>query len=256
MDTTRPLPGRPDLRQRIVVLAALGGLVALSWLYLADEAATMAAMDPGMDMPAKDGFELLLLLVMWCVMMVGMMLPSAAPMILTFATINRNRRTRGQSYTPTALFTSGYLLAWTGFSIVATLAQAGLERASLLAPMAMKTTSPVLGGLLFIAAGVYQFTPLKQACLAHCRSPFAFIVNHWRDGPGGAVRMGFSHGLYCLGCCWILMALLFVGGVMNLVWVAVLTALVLVEKLFPVGPWLARIGGLLLIGYGVRLLAL
>jgi predicted metal-binding membrane protein len=250
------LPGRPDLRQRITILAALGGLVVLSWLYLLDEAATMAAMDPGMAMPAKDAFELLLLLAMWCIMMVGMMLPSAAPMILTFATINRNRRASGRAYTPTALFTSGYLLAWIGFSVVATLAQAGLERASLLAPMVMKTTSPVLGGLLFIAAGVYQFTPLKQACLSFCRSPFAFIVNHWRDGPGGAVRMGFSHGLYCLGCCWILMALLFVGGVMNLVWVAVLAAVVLAEKLFPAGPWLARIGGLLLVVYGVRLLIL
>lgn len=256
MGTSRPLPGRPDLHQRIVILAALGGLVVLSWLYLAREAATMAAMDPGMAMPPKDASELLLLLAMWCIMMVGMMLPSAAPMILTFATINRNRRSRGQPYTPTALFTAGYLLAWVGFSVVATLAQAGLERASLLAPMAMKMTSPLLGGLLFIAAGAYQFTPLKQACLNFCRSPFDFILNHWRDGPGGAIRMGFSHGLYCLGCCWILMALLFVGGVMNLVWVAVLTAVVLVEKLFPAGPWLARIGGLLLIGYGVGLLTL
>lgn len=254
MDTSRPLPGRPDLRQRIVILAALGGLVVLSWLYLIDEAATMAAMDPGMTMPPKDAAELLLLLAMWCIMMVGMMLPSAAPMILTFATINRNRQARGQPYTPTSLFTSGYLLAWMGFSVAATLAQAGLERASLFAPMAMKMTSPLLGGLLFIAAGAYQFTSLKQACLSSCRSPFDFIVNHWRDGPGGAVRMGFSHGLYCLGCCWILMALLFVGGVMNLVWVAVLTAVVLVEKLIPAGPWLARIGGLLLVGYGVRLL--
>ena len=256
MDTTRPLPGRPDFRQRIVVLGALGGLVVLSWLYLLDEAATMAAMDPDMAMLPKDASELLLLLAMWCIMMVGMMLPSAAPMILTFATINRNRRASGRPYTATALFTSGYLLAWIGFSIAATLAQAGLERASLLAPMAMKTTSPVLGGLLFIAAGAYQFTPLKQACLSFCRSPFAFIVNHWRDGPGGAVRMGFNHGLYCLGCCWSLMALLFVGGVMNLVWVAVLTAVVLAEKLFAAGPWLARIVGLLLVGYGVRLLTL
>jgi len=216
----------------------------------------MAAMDPGMSMPPKDAAELLMLPAMWCIMMVGMMLPSAAPMILTFATINRNRRANGRPYTPTALFTSGYLLAWMGFSMAATLAQAGLERASLFAPMAMKITSPTLGGLLFVAAGAYQFTPLKHACLSSCRSPFDFIVNHWHDGPVGAVRMGFSHGLYCLGCCWILMALLFVGGVMNLIWVAVLTAVVLVEKLIPAGPWLARIGGLLLVGYGVRLLTL
>jgi predicted metal-binding membrane protein len=250
------LPGRPDLSQRLAILAALGGLVVLSWLYLVDEAAMMAAMDPDMAMPPKDAAELLLLLAMWCIMMVGMMLPSAAPMILTFATINRNRRASGRPYTPTALFTSGYLLAWMGFSMAATLAQAGLERAGLFEPMAMKITSPLLGGLLFISAGAYQFTPLKHACLNFCRSPFDFVINHWHDGPVGAVRMGFSHGLYCLGCCWILMALLFVGGVMNLLWVAVLTAVVLVEKLFPVGPWLACIGGLLLVGYGVRLLTL
>jgi predicted metal-binding membrane protein len=256
MGITRPSPGRPDLFQRLAILAALGGLVALSWLYLVDEAATMAAMDPDMAMPPKDATELLLLLAMWCVMMVGMMLPSAAPMILTFATINRNRRASGRPYTPTALFTSGYLLAWVGFSVVATFAQAGLEWASLFAPMAMKITSPLLGGLLFIAAGVYQFTPLKHACLSFCRSPIDFVVNHWHDGPVGAVRMGISHGLYCLGCCWILMALLFAVGVMDLVWVAILTAVVLVEKLMPAGPWLARVGGLLLIGYGVGLLTL
>lgn len=236
-------------------MAALGGLVAVSWLYLVDEAGVMAAMDPDMAMPPKDLRELALLFAMWWIMMVGMMLPSAAPMILTFATINQNKRARGRPYTPTAMFTSGYLLAWGGFSVAATLAQAGLERASLLAPMAMRTTSPMLGGLLFIAAGLYQFTPLKHACLSSCRSPFDFILNHWRDGAAGALRMGWSHGLYCLGCCWILMALLFVGGVMNLAWVALLTFIVLAEKLFPAGPWIARAGGGLLIAYGTWLLA-
>ncbi len=242
------------LRQRIAIVAALGGLVVLCWLYLIDEARQMAAMDPAMVMPPKGAADLPLLLAMWWIMMIGMMLPSAAPMILTFAAINRGRRARGQSYTPTVLFTSGYLLAWGGFSVAATLAQWALERASLLAPMTMKTTSPLLGGLLFIAAGLYQLTPLKRACLRSCRSPFDFVVNHWRDGAVGALRMGAAHGLYCLGCCWFLMALLFAVRAMDLVWVAVLTAVVLIEKLFPAGDWIARIGGLLLIAWGVRLL--
>ena len=239
--------------QRVAITAALVVLTVLCWLYLFDEARQMAAMDQDMVMPPKDAADLLLLLAMWWIMMIGMMLPSAAPMILTFAAINRGRRTRGQPYTPTALFTAGYLLAWGGFSVAATLAQWALEQASLLAPMAMKTTSPLLGGLLFIAAGLYQWTPLKSACLTSCRSPFDFVVNHWREGAPGALRMGAEHGLYCLGCCWILMALLFAVGAMNLVWVAVLTAVVLVEKLLPGGEWIARIGGVLLIACGAWL---
>ena len=240
--------------ERIAIGAALAGLVVLCWLYLFDEARQMAAMDPGMVMPPMNATDLLLLLAMWWIMMIGMMLPSAAPMILTFAGINRGRRARGQPHTPTVLFTSGYLLAWGGFSVAATLAQWGLEQASLLAPMAMKTTSPLLGGLLFIAAGLYQLTPLKYACLSSCRSPFDFVMNHWHDGKVGALRMGFAHGLYCLGCCWILMALLFAVGAMNLVWVAALTVIVLVEKLLPAGVWIARIGGLVLIAWGVGLI--
>ncbi len=255
----RPAPSRASswlgllLSQRIAIIAALAGVVVLCWLYLFDEAGQMAAMDPHMAMPPMSARDLLLLLAMWWIMMIGMMLPSAAPMILTFAAINRGRRLRGQPYTPTALFTAGYLLAWGGFSVAATFVQWGLEQASLLAPMAMKTSSPLLGGLLFIAAGLYQLTPLKYACLSSCRSPFDFVMNHWRDGPVGALRMGLSHGFYCLGCCWILMALLFAVGAMNLAWVAALTVVVLVEKLFLAGVWIARIGGLALIAWGVVL---
>jgi len=249
------------LRQRVAIAAALAGLAALAWAYLFVMATSMSAMNDmamAMEMPTKPKgtVDLILLLAMWWVMMVGMMLPSAAPMILTFAAINRRRRARAQPYVPTALFTGGYLLAWGGFSVAATLAQWGLERAALFSPMAMTTTSPLLGGLLFVAAGIYQFTPLKHACLRLCRSPFDFVANHWQDGAGGALRMGFSHGLYCLGCCWPLMALLFVGGVMNLVWVAVLAAVVLVEKLFPAGVWIARTSGFLLAANGLWLLAM
>ena len=151
---------------------------------------------------------------------------------------------------------SRQVICWPGlgFSLAATLAQWALERAALLSPMDMTINSRLLGGLLFLAAGLYQFTPVKLACLSFCRSPLDFIVNHWRDGPGGALRMGMTHGLYCLGCCWILMLLLFAGGVMNLLWVAVLAIVVLIEKL-SAGPWIGRIGGVLLPPTAIWLLA-
>ena len=255
------MPGPPDRlallrRPRLLIGGALAGIVVVSWLYLAGVARDMAAMDPAMTMPPRGAVDLALLLAMWWVMMIGMMLPSAAPMILTFASINQRRRQRGQPYVPTALFTSGYLVAWGGFSIAATLAQAGLERVGLLAPMAMKTTSPLLAASLLIAAGLYQVTPLKEVCLSHCRSPFDFVINHWRDGSGGALSMGFSHGLYCLGCCWVLMALLFVVGAMDLLWVAGFAAFVLVEKLMPAGLWIARVGGGVLIAWGAWILVI
>ncbi len=223
----------------------------------------MAGMDRAMAMPPRGLADLVLLLAMWWVMMTGMMLPSAAPMILTFAQVNRKRQARGptpgQPYVPTALFVAGYLLAWGGFSLIATLAQAALERAALVSPMDMAATPGAsggwLGGALFLAAGLYQFTPLKQACLRLCWSPLDFVLNRWREGPAGALAMGATHGLYCLGCCWILMLLLFAVGVMNLAWVAGLAAVVLLEKLLP-SPWVSRLGGVLLAAYGLRLLAL
>lgn len=246
------------LRQRVVILAALAAIAALAWLYLflaaADMSVAMAGMDRAMAMPPRGTTELLLLFAMWWVMMAGMMLPGVAPVILTFATVNRNRRARAEPYVPSAVFTAGYLLAWGGFSLAATLAQEALERAALLSPMDMTTNSRLLGGLLFLAAGLYQFTPVKLACLRLCRSPLDFVVNHWRDGPGGALRMGLTHGLHCLGCCWILMLLLFVGGVINLLWVAALAGVVLIEKL-TAGPWIGRAGGALLVACGAWLLA-
>jgi predicted metal-binding membrane protein len=197
--------------------------------------------------------EFITMLMMWWVMMLGMMLPAAAPMILMFATVSRRRRDQGRTYVPTAVFAAGYLLAWGGYSLAATLLQGLLERAALLTPM-MTSASPIFGGVLFVAAGAYQFTPLKHACLRQCRSPFEFILNRWRDGVRGALAMGFHHGLFCLGCCWAVMALLFVGGVMNLIWVALLAAFVLAEKLFPAGLWVARGGGAGMVLWGCFLL--
>jgi predicted metal-binding membrane protein len=205
---------------------------------------------PGMAMP----FGAPWVFAMWWVMMIGMMLPSAAPMILTFAAIQRRKRERDQRYVPTALFVIGYLIVWGAFSLVATAAQWWLQRSDLLSPI-MALVSPAVGGVVFIVAGIYQFTPLKHACLNHCRSPFAFVLNHWRDGWGGALWMGMGHGLYCLGCCWVLMALLFAVGVMKLIWVAGLAVFVFAEKLLPYGVWIGRIGGGAMAAFGVWLLA-
>src|ERR687894_1292234 len=175
-----------------------------------------------------------MMLGMWAVMMVGMMLPAAAPMVLFFAAFARRSREQGHRVAPVGTFVAGYLAVWSAFALLATSLQWGLDRAALLSPH-MAAVSPVLGGAILIAAGLYQWTPLKDACLGLCRSPVAFVMGHWRPGTAGAFRMGVEHGALCVGCCWALMALLFVGGVMNLLWVAAITAAVLAEKLAPRG---------------------
>jgi predicted metal-binding membrane protein len=175
-------------------------------------------------------------------------------MILIFARVNQNQRDKGNPYVPTIVFTGGYIIVWTVFSLAATAAQWGLQNAALLSP-AMVSTSVYLGGALFIAAGIYQWTPLKQTCLKHCRSPLQFIMHHWRPGTRGALRMGLGHGAFCLGCCWSVMALLFVGGVMNLIWVAVITIFVAAEKMFPQGAWIGRMAGCAMIAAGIYLMA-
>ena len=252
-------------RDRMWVVTGLVGVTVLAWLYLLRMAAGMEDMD-GMDTGLRDVgdamtvthtaswtmTDFLLMFLMWAVMMVGMMLPSAAPMILLFALVNRRKESRGHPGTPTAVFASGYLAAWTSFSVVATLLQWGLHRAGMLSPM-MVTTSTVIGGGALVAAGLYQWTPLKSACLRHCRSPLHFITTHWRDGIRGAFEMGWHHGLYCLGCCWFLMGLLFVGGVMNLLWIAGLAVFVLVEKVWP-REWVPKLSGAALVAWGVLVL--
>lgn len=185
---------------------------------------------------------------MWAAMMVAMMLPSAAPAILLYARVHRH--SRGSGTPPTMAFLAGYLACWFGFSMLA----AALQLA-IVSPMSMALESSVASAALLIAAGLYQLSPLKDACLSRCRSPAEFISRHYRPGAWGAARLGLLHGGYCVGCCWLLMALLFVGGAMNLLWVAGLTLLVAAEKLLPGGSWIARITGVALIGWGVTLLA-
>ena len=193
--------------------------------------------------------------VMWVVMMVAMMVPTAAPMILLFATVNRRNREQERPYVPTGVFLSGYVLVWSGFAVLATAANWALHTNSLLSSMMGESTSAYLGGALLLAAGAFQWSRLKYVCLTHCRSPLGFLMSEWQDGSAGAMRMGLKHGGYCLGCCWVLMGLLFVLGVMNLLWIAALAAFVLVEKVAPSGHLVSRLTGLVLAAWGLWMVA-
>ncbi len=263
-------------RQRLAVLLSLVAVLALSWLYVLAGAGTgmpaasmsalptaagaMAMMDPAVW---SLGYAAVML-GMWWLMMVAMMLPSAAPVLLLFDALARRQPTAGTptagtptAGTPTRLslaFAAGYLTIWGGFSLLAVALQWALEAVALLSP-AMVLTSQALAALLLVAAGIWQFTPLKLACLRRCRAPVEFLAAHWRQGTPGAWRMGLAHGLHCLGCCWALMLLLFYGGVMNLYWIAGLALYVLAEKLAGDGSWLRRGAGLALAAAGLYLAA-
>ncbi len=243
-------------RDRALVVSGLLLVVISCWAYLWMGAGSMQDMG-GMLLPMGSdvwtpGYAVMML-TMWAVMMMAMMLPSAAPMLLLYGSIARTRHARGGQASASGIFALGYVAVWTVFSLLATGLQFGLERAALLSPM-METSSQVLAGAVLTVAGIYQWTPLKQACLRRCRSPLDFVLTHWREGSRGAFLMGLSHGMYCVGCCWLLMLLLFVGGVMNLAWIAGLAVFVLVEKLAPAGHWLGRFAGVLLIAWGVAVL--
>jgi predicted metal-binding membrane protein len=227
----------------IVWLPALAGWALLYW-----GATNMGSPAAQLTMPMSDwsAANWAAVFVMWAVMMAAMMLPTAMPMVSVFGTLNRSRREAGR----TLAFVGGYLALWTAFGAAATAAQWALQTGGFLSPMIV-SMSPALSGALLIIAGVFQFTPLKHACLRACRSPLGFLVTDWRDGLWGAARMGIRHGLYCLGCCWALMALLFVGGAMNLLWIAALTLLVAMEKLAPKGDIIAKALGAVMIGGGV-----
>jgi predicted metal-binding membrane protein len=245
-------------RDRLIVWACIALITVLAWAYLLHldremsssmaHDRMMAEMGMTIDMP-RTSADLFFTFAMWAVMMIGMMAGPATPMLLLFAGM---QRTRASGPVPMALplFGLGYLAVWTGFSACAAIAQETLHRAALLSP-AMAASSPRLGGAILIAAGVYQLTPFKGACLTHCRSPLGFLMSSWRDGARGAFGMGVSHGVYCLGCCWALMCVLFAVGVMNLLWVAALTALVLLEKVGPFGAIAARVAGVIMMAVGV-----
>jgi predicted metal-binding membrane protein len=268
-------------RDRVLVIAALATIIALSWLYvLAVAGIGMSAFDMSslpmalgssaekeMTTPMSEGMGgtmaamatpadwtfgyALLMFFMWWVMMIAMMLPSATPMILLHARVHRKAQVKagagGRGLGPTAAFTLGYLLAWGVFSALAAGLQWAFEGLGLLSAMTMNTTSALFAGFILLFAGTYQLTPIKQACLRHCRGPIQFLSRHWKPGSWGAFRMGLHHGAFCLGCCWGLMVILFFGGIMNLYWIAGLAVVVLLEKVIPVGPKLGMLTGGLLI---------
>lgn len=217
-------------------MAALGGTTALAWTYLVRASGGMRDLSMSMEMVsirAWDAGDFVLIFLMWSIMMVGMMVPSAAPTTMLYAAVARKAGRQGTVVAPTFVFVSGYVALWTLFSVFATVAQWALDQAALLSPM-MVATSPLLGAGLLVAAGVYQVTPVKLACLRHCQSPAHFISGHWCSGTWGAFRMGLHHGSFCVGCCWVLMGLLFLGGVMNLLWIAAIAIFVFAEKVMPV----------------------
>jgi predicted metal-binding membrane protein len=243
------IPQLPQ-RDRIAILAGLLGITLIAWLYLFLEAARMENMAEMMRISTWSLIDFLLMFLMWAVMMVGMMVPTAIPMTLIYAAVGRKAARENASFAPTFVFVAGYIAMWGAFSVGATSFQWGLGQAALLTPM-MITSSPGLGATLLIGAGIYQLTPFKDTCLQHCRAPADFFYRHWRPGMTGAFRMGLSHGAYCLGCCWVLMGLLFLGGVMNLMWIALIAIFVLLEKVLPFGDLGGRIAGGMMIVVGV-----
>jgi predicted metal-binding membrane protein len=268
-------------RDRIITLAGLVLLCAMAWLYIVEGAGlgmsvrqmTTLALFPhqqaddamqGMPGTPVDAGQSAwglgtwaLMISMWWVMMIAMMTPSAAPTILLYARVHRAALARGQlqdEIAPIGTFTAGYLTVWLGFSVGATVLHCILERAGLVSTMMMGSRSAWLSGGVLIAAGLYQLSPLKEVCLAQCRAPASFLARHWRPHALGAFLLGARHGAYCVGCCWMLMALLFVGGVMNLVWIAALAIVVLIERVLPGGQWISRGAAVALTGWGVATL--
>jgi predicted metal-binding membrane protein len=256
-------------RDRWIVAAGLALICLLAWCYVLAGSGTgmsVASMTTwqfpppvpaATHAPAWGLAQWIVVLLMWWIMMIAMMVPSAAPMILLFARVYRHAPGRDRAYSsiaPTAAFAAGYLLAWLGFSALAAALHWGLERSGLVDHMSMWSTVDALSGSFLLVAGAWQLSPFKNACLRQCRSPAAFLSAHWRKSRLGAARMGALHGLYCVGCCWSLMLLLFVGGVMNVLWIAALAILVLLEKLHRYGRWIARGGGVLMVAAGAYLL--
>jgi predicted metal-binding membrane protein len=235
-------------QQRKLILGLLLILAAASWVLLIWQSTTMNSQAMGMGLTM--GMSAVLFIAIWVVMMIAMMFPTAAPMILMFTAIYASKRQTSQTFVPTWVFVSAYLLIWTLFGIVAYPLALGAERLAGQSMWLMTNVSRISGALL-VVAGLYQLSPLKSICLAKCRTPLQFILSSWRDGYGGAFYMGFLHGSYCLGCCWFLFVILFPLGIMNVVAMALLTALIFAEKSVPLGRLISQITGILLIFYGV-----
>jgi predicted metal-binding membrane protein len=241
-------------RERIVILATLIALAALAWGLVIWQSLVMrnaTMMNGSMASPIglTMGMSAALFLTIWVAMMVAMMFPSAAPMILMFNAIARGKRQREQEYTPTWIFVAGYLIVWTLAGVIAYLAALGLD-ALAAQYMPLMQNGPRIGGALLVVAGLYQVSPLKNVCLKTCRTPMQFIMTSWRDGAGGALRMGIEHGVFCLGCCWLLFVILFPLGMMNIAALALITALIFAEKVAPARFHIPLLAGIALIAYG------
>jgi predicted metal-binding membrane protein len=263
-----PVPTQAGVlrRDRVIIVFALALLTGLAWSYLLWLSADMST--GGMDMtgfrmtPSGMGLmipadmpwratEFAFVFAMWTVMMVGMMTPSAVPMILMYARVGRQTQPRGRPLAATVWFATGYFLVWAAFALLATIVQWAFERTALL-DSAMSSTSTVVGGHLFVSAGSYQWTRLKDVCLTQCQKPFAFLMRQggFRPDAPGSLVLGVRHGVYCVGCCWALMALLLVGGVMNVLWIVLLALLILLEKVAPFGRQIAVVAGMVLLVVG------
>jgi predicted metal-binding membrane protein len=241
-------------RNRIAVLTGLGGITLLAWIYLLVTAREMSSMKSMVGLRVWTGTDFILMFFMWAIMMIGMMVPAAAPMTVLYAAVARKAANDGSPISPTSVFVTGYVVTWLLFSVAATAAQWMLQRAALLSSM-MVTTSPLVGAGILIAAGLYQWTPVKMSCLKRCRAPLYFLSEHWRDGTWGAFQMGFRYGALCVGCCGPVMFLLFIGGVMNILWIAAIAVFVLIEKITPLGVHAGRAAGVAMIVLGVLALA-
>ena len=249
-----------SVKEYLIVGSGLTGIALIGWAYMGYHAWAMANMDkvdmwmPPMGSSPWAGWDFFMLFAMWAIMMIAMMTPSTLPMVTMFATLNQKRRRASKPYTQTFVFLSGYLVAWTGFSVLATGLQWLLHTEGVLNPM-MNSRSSLTSGIILVVAGIYQWTPAKDACLNFCRTPLGFLMSEWREGRVGALVMGVKHGAFCVGCCWALMLVLFAVGVMNMLWVALIAAFVLIEKVTPFPRYLRLLSGLALVAWGAVLVA-
>lgn len=249
----------PLRRERALILGALLALAAAAWGVLIWQSIAMRDDAMGGDAMGGDptgltmGMGAPLFVAIWAAMMVAMMFPTAAPMILMYDRVAAGKRGRGQAFAPTWIFVAAYLVVWALFGVLAYVLALGAERLAGRSMWLMDHAARI-GGAVLIVAGLYQLSPLKAVCLNTCRSPFSFVLNSWREGYGGAFRMGLAHGAYCLGCCWLLFAILFPLGMMNIAVLALVTAVIYVEKALPVGPAMARIAAGVLVAYGLLVL--
>lgn len=240
-------------REQLLAFYCLAVVILISWAYMLHMAWGMSGAGTEITLACLMRWgpgDISYSFIMWATMMVAMMFPSATPMILMFTIVNQQQGETQRPLIPTGLFVLGYFLVWTAYSALAAMAQWGLHVTALLSHN-LVITSPLLGGVLLVAAGIFQWTPFRDACMSKCRSPLGFLMAEWREGRPGALIMGLKHGLNCVGCCWLLMLLSFVLGIMNMVWMAIVTIFMLVEKAYPGSQWVSRTTGLILVGWGL-----